>query len=125
MRLLDQLHEEAVESVKLTRPQSAIFLLCVSELDSGAGRANVLLMCGRYRLTKRRLLEIEECYGVEDIRDLYLWEREFNIPPGEMAPIIFEHKGKRHLVQALWGLRSSWTESAEEASRVSTFNAKA
>jgi len=82
-------------------------------------------MCGRYRLTKRRLLEIEEYYGVEDIRDLDLWEREFNIPPGEMAPIIFDHKGSRHLVQALWGLRSSWTESPEQANRVSTFNAKA
>lgn len=45
-------------------------------------------MCGRYRLTRRRLLEIENYYGVDDVNDLDIWERQFNIPPREMAPII-------------------------------------
>jgi hypothetical protein len=48
------------------------------------------------------MLEIEDYYGIDDIRELDQWQREFNIPPTEMAPIIFDHKGSRHLVQALW-----------------------
>src|SRR5262245_15021885 len=80
-------------------------------------------MCGRDRLTKRRMLEIEDYYGIDDVRELDLWQREFNIPPTEVAPIIFDHKGSRHLVQARWGLISSGTESNEEAKKVSTFNA--
>jgi putative SOS response-associated peptidase YedK len=42
-------------------------------------------MCGRYRLTRRRLLEIENYYGVDDVNDLEILERQFNIPPREMA----------------------------------------
>ena len=38
-------------------------------------------MCGRYRLTKRRMLEIEAYYGIDSVHELDLWEREFNIPP--------------------------------------------
>jgi putative SOS response-associated peptidase YedK len=82
-------------------------------------------MCGRYRLTKRRMLEIEDYYGIDDIRELDRWQREFNIPPTDVAPIIFDHKGSRHLVQALWSLISPSTESMEEAKKVSMFNAKA
>src|SRR5262245_13383938 len=82
-------------------------------------------MCRRYRLTKHRMLEIEDYYGIDDIWELDQWQREFNIPPTEMAPIIFDHKGSRHLVQALWGLIASGTESIEEARKVSTFNARA
>ena len=59
-------------------------------------------MRGRYRLTKRQMLEIEDYYGIDDIRELDLWQREFNIPPTEVAPVIFDHQGSRYLVQALW-----------------------
>jgi len=71
------------------------------------------------------MLEIEDYYGLDDIRELDRWQREFNIPPTEVAPIIFDHKEKRHLVHALWGLIAPGTESLEEARKVSTFNAKA
>src|SRR5215510_14321861 len=81
-------------------------------------------MCGRYRLTKRRMLEIADYYGIDDIRELDQWQREFNIPPTEVAPIIFDHKGSRHLVQAFWSLIATGTDSLEEARKVSTFNAK-
>jgi hypothetical protein len=53
-------------------------------------------MCGRYRLTKRRMLEIQDYYGIDDIRELDLWQREFNT--AEVAPIIFDHKEGWHLV---------------------------
>ena len=55
--------------------------------------------CGRNRLTKRRMLGTEEYYAIDSIQELDLWEREFNIPPTEVAPIIFDHKGSRHLVR--------------------------
>ena len=35
-------------------------------------------MCGRYRLTRRRQLEIEQRYCVEEVNDLDIWERQFN-----------------------------------------------
>src|SRR5688500_210207 len=72
-------------------------------------------MCARYRLTKRRMLEIEEHYGIDSLRELDLWEREFNIPPTEVALITFDYKGDRHLVQGLWSLVApairSWRKS--------------
>jgi len=42
-------------------------------------------MCGRYRLTKCRMQEIEQYYEIE-LADLEIWKREYNIPPREMAP---------------------------------------
>jgi hypothetical protein len=35
-------------------------------------------MCGRYRLTRRRLMEIEDHYRVDDVSDLDMWQRQFN-----------------------------------------------
>ena len=82
-------------------------------------------MCGRYRLTRRRMLEIEQYYEIEDVEDLEVWRREYNIPPREMAPTVLEVHGKRHLVAGLWSLMGPWADSLEQANRASTFNAKA
>jgi len=70
------------------------------------------------------MLEIEEYYGIDSIHELALWQREFNIPPTEVAPIVFDHKGSRHLVQGLWSLVPPGTSTLEEIGRISTFNAK-
>ena len=82
-------------------------------------------MCGRYRLTKRRLLEIEQYYEIEDLEDLELWQREYNIPPREMAPTVLKAHGKRRLAAGLWSLLGPWADSLEHTNRASTFNAKA
>ena len=82
-------------------------------------------MCGRYRLTRRRMLEIEQYYEIEDVEDLEVWRREYNIPPREMAPTVLEVHGKRHLVAGLWSLMGPWADSLEQANRTTTFNAKA
>ena len=82
-------------------------------------------MCGRYRLTKRRMLEIEDYYGVDEVIDLEMWKREFNIPPREMAPAVLEAHGKRRLTAGLWSLMGPWADSLEHANKASTFNAKA
>ena len=82
-------------------------------------------MCGRYRLTNRRMLEIEDYYGIDDLQDLEIWKREYNIPPREMAPAVLEAHGKRRLTAGLWSLLGPWAESLEKANQASTFNAKA
>jgi putative SOS response-associated peptidase YedK len=82
-------------------------------------------MCGRYRLTKRRLLEIQQYYEIDDLEDLEIWKREYNIPPREMAPAVLEAHGRRRLIAGLWSLMGPWAESLEHANQASTFNAKA
>ena len=47
------------------------FLRCCGSFD---------FMCGRYRLTKRRMLEIEQYYDIDELADLEIWSREYNIP---------------------------------------------
>jgi len=82
-------------------------------------------MCGRYRLTRRRLAEIEQYYGIDDTAGLEVCERQFNIPPREMAPIVLGAKGRRRLMAGLWSLMPPWAEALEHVNKVSTFNAKA
>ena len=44
-------------------------------------------MCGRYRLIWRWLMETEGYYGIDDVKDLDIWKRRFNILPREMAQL--------------------------------------
>ena len=71
------------------------------------------------------MLEIEDYYGVDEVIDLEMWKREFNIPPREMAPAVLEARGKRRLTAGLWSLMGPWADSQEHANKASTFNAKA
>ena len=82
-------------------------------------------MCGRYRLTRRRMIEIEQYYGVDDVNDLDIWERQFNIPPREMAPIVLQRGGHRRLTAGFWSLLPPWAPRLDYANDISTFNAKA
>ena len=71
------------------------------------------------------MLEIEQYYEIEDVEDLDVWRREYNIPPSEMAPTVLEVHGKRHLIAGLWSLMGPWADNLEQANRTTTFNAKA
>jgi len=62
---------------------------------------------------------------VEEVRDLDIWERQFDIPLREMARVVMEAHGHRRLTAALWSLMPPWAETLEHANQVSTFNAKA
>jgi len=53
-------------------------------------------MCGR-RLTKRRMLEIDHYYEIDQVEDLEIWKREYNITSRGMAPGVSESGGKRSL----------------------------
>jgi hypothetical protein len=46
--------------------------------------------CGRYRLTRRRMLEIEQYYQIDRMEDLEIWQREYNFPPREIARVVLE-----------------------------------
>ena len=71
------------------------------------------------------MLEIEDYYEIDQVEDLEIWKREYNIPPREMAPVVLESDGKRSLTAGLWSLMGPWADSLEHANRASTFNAKA
>jgi len=71
------------------------------------------------------MLEIEQYYEIDDLADLEIWKREYNIPPREMAPVVLEGQGRRRLTAGLWSLMGPWAESLEHANQASTFNAKA
>ena len=71
------------------------------------------------------MLEIEQYYEIDDLEDLEIWKREYNIPPREMAPAVLETHGRRRLTAGLWSLMGPWAESLEHANQASTFNAKA
>jgi putative SOS response-associated peptidase YedK len=63
------------------------------------------------------MLEIEDYYGVDEVVELDMWKREFNIPPREMAPVVLEAHGKRRLTAGLWSLMGPWAESLEHANQ--------
>jgi putative SOS response-associated peptidase YedK len=71
------------------------------------------------------MLEIEQYYEIDELEDLEIWQREYNIPPREMAPAVLEAHGKRRLTAGLWSLMGPWADSLEHANTDSTFNAKA
>jgi putative SOS response-associated peptidase YedK len=76
-------------------------------------------------LPRARLAELEEYYGAEESNDLDTWERQFNIPSREFAPVVMQKAGIRKLKAALWGILPPWAESRDDSRQLSTFNAKA
>lgn len=63
------------------------------------------------------MLEIEHYYSVDDVDDLDIWERQFNIPPREMAPIVLGQKGHRRLTAGFWSLMPPWAAAHLTARR--------
>jgi putative SOS response-associated peptidase YedK len=82
-------------------------------------------MCGRFRLTRARLAEIEEYYETVETDGVDTWERQYNIPPRAFAPIVMEKGEVRRLKVAFWGILPPWAESCDYSRQFSTFNAKA
>jgi hypothetical protein len=55
------------------------------------------------------MLEIEDYYGIDDdIRKLDRWQREFNIPPTEVAPDHLRSERKSALGAGIVGPHRSW-----------------
>jgi putative SOS response-associated peptidase YedK len=66
------------------------------------------------------MLEIEQYYEIDELEDLEIWKREYNIPPREMAPVVLESNGKRCLTAGLWSLMGTSADSLEIGLRPST-----
>jgi putative SOS response-associated peptidase YedK len=75
------------------------------------------IMCGRYRLSRRKQL-IEEYFdsmsGEED------WSPRYNIAPTQFVPVIRQNPKEpvRHLSVARWGLIPSWAKDASAAAQM-------
>jgi len=82
---------------------------------------NFSLMCGRYRLSKRKQI-IEEYFDTVDWQDN--WSPRYNIAPTQTVPVIRQHPKEpvRQLSLMGWGLIPSWAKNPSIAT--STINAK-
>ena len=80
-----------------------------------------LVMCGRYRLSRRKQL-IEEYFETENEVD---WEPRYNIAPSQPVGIIRQDPSRpeRHFSLARWGLIPSWATDASIGFK--TINARA
>ena len=67
-----------------------------------------LLMCGRYRLSRRKQILEEHFAGVSGEED---WSPRYNIAPTQSVPVIRQNPKKpvRELSLVRWGLIPSWT----------------
>ena len=78
------------------------------------------LMCGRYRLSRRKQV-IAEYFDIDNDVD---WEPRYNIAPSQAVGIIRQTPSEpgRHFSLARWGLIPSWAKDASMGS--STINAR-
>jgi hypothetical protein len=78
---------------------------------------NRLVMCGRYRLSRRKQI-IEEHFdcgsGEKD------WSPRYNIAPTQPVPIIRQNpkEPRRELSLVRWGLTPNWSKDASGAARM-------
>jgi putative SOS response-associated peptidase YedK len=72
-------------------------------------RDNSALMCGRYRLSRRKQI-LAEYFDVSPFDDD--WEPRYNIAPTQPVPVIRQHpKEPRRVVSLMrWGLIPSWAK---------------
>lgn len=83
--------------------------------------AIISLVCGRYRLSKRKQI-IEEYFDAADWQDD--WSPRYNIAPTQPIPVIRQHPKEptRQLSLMKWGLVPHWSKDASSAA--STINAR-
>jgi len=75
------------------------------------GICNNLLMCGRYRLSRRKEL-VEEYFGASS--DVMEWTPRYNIAPTQPVPVIQQNpkQPRRELSLIRWGLIPSWAKDS-------------
>jgi hypothetical protein len=76
-----------------------------------------LLMCGRYRLSRRKQIVEEHFASISEEQE---WEPRYNVAPTQSVPIIRQHSKKPHreLSLARWGLVPSWAKDSSAAARM-------
>jgi hypothetical protein len=71
-------------------------------------------MCGRYSITNtteayRRLFSFDDLTGLQP---------RYNLAPTQMAPVIRERDGARHLDMLRWGLLPKWSKDESEGAKM-------
>src|SRR6202043_1716281 len=79
--------------------------------------AIIFLMCGRYRLSRRKQLVEEYFDCVSDEPD---WAPRYNIAPTQPVPVIRQNPKEpvRKLSMMRWGLIPSWAKDSSIAARM-------
>src|SRR6202051_116459 len=78
---------------------------------------NNFLMCGRYRLSRRKQV-VEEYFDTAPVEDD--WSPRYNIAPTQNVPIIRQNPKQpgREMSFARWGLIPSWAKDSSGAARM-------
>ena len=81
---------------------------------------NTFLMCGRYRLSRRKQV-VEEYFDTAPVEDD--WNPRYNIAPTDQHFIVTSEFERRKVQRARWGLVNRWARDNSRASQC--INAKA
>ena len=81
-------------------------------------------MCGRYQLTRKSQHKLQTYYNIDSIQCLKNWEREYNIPPRTVAPIITQQDIQRMFHLGFWSMLHPRSKNLNDATKYSTFNAR-
>jgi putative SOS response-associated peptidase YedK len=57
------------------------------------------------------MLEIKQYYQIDQMEDLEIWKREYNVPPREITPVILQSREGRRLTAGLWSLLGPWADN--------------
>ena len=91
--------------------------LPVEEMQNGTPICNNFLMCGRYRLSRRKQV-VEEYFDTALVeRD---WNPRYNIAPTQNVPIIRQNPKEpiREMSFVRWGLIPSWAKDSSVAAKM-------
>jgi putative SOS response-associated peptidase YedK len=82
-----------------------------------ARSAIIFIMCGRYRLSRRKEI-IEERF--DSVSGEEAWSPRYNIAPNQPVPVIRQNpkEPRRELSLMRWGLIPSWSKDASSAARM-------
>lgn len=78
-------------------------------------------MCGRFSIHLADLSEIGGPLGVTR-SGIEVWEPRYNVAPSQLAPVVFQRDGERHLALHHFGLIPHWAKDRGFAAR--TINAR-
>ena len=74
-------------------------------------------MCGRYTLTTN-IFGIKKLFVAESSPDLAEWKPRYNIAPTQLAPVVIQEEGHRHVKLMKWGLIPFWAKDASIGSKM-------
>ena len=91
-----------------------VALFPANRIASGTGSIYNFLVCGRYRLSRRKQIVEEHFDTISDEPD---WTPRYNIAPTQPVPVIRQNpkEPRRELSLMRWGLIPSWSKDMSGA----------